>query len=59
MQAARFISSLFVSGCGVGKYVACVLCETGWQLTMGGQAQFMRARKTGRRGGWTRIRDGV
>jgi hypothetical protein len=26
---------------------------------MGGQALFMRARKMGRRGGWTRIRDGI
>jgi hypothetical protein len=38
MQAVGFISSLFVSECGVGKFVAFVLCEIGWQLMMGGQA---------------------
>jgi hypothetical protein len=42
-----------------GKFVVCVLCETGWQLTMGDQAQFMQARKTGRRGDWTKIRDWI
>ncbi len=26
---------------------------------MGGQARFMHARKTGRRGGWTKIRNGI
>jgi len=26
---------------------------------MGGQAQFMLARKMGRRGSWTKIRDGI
>jgi len=59
MQVAGFISSLFVSDCGVGKFVAFVLCETGWQLTMGGQARFMCAMKMGRRGSWMRIRGGI
>jgi hypothetical protein len=36
-----------------------VLCETGLRLEMDGQARSMDARKAGRIGGWTRIRDGI
>jgi len=34
----------------MGKFVVCVLCETGWQQTMGGQGRFKHAREMGVRG---------